>query len=344
MIPSEPEMEDGLKDSHMILFKIDGGMDRIGKGLGVGAGRTDRNFRMGRLEVDNARQKDPLHPFLKKVEDMAMAYLDGKTGLRNNILHSFPDQLLIRCIGEDGAITQLRKEGFPEWHHLVEEKNSWDSDLRSIGRKIFFPFIRGKEHPLPLLEEVGEVGPLGPLDDIILLATTPVEEGLLAFHAHLSDEAEIGTTFAFEGGLFITALAEVEPFKARTLPGPLLHRQNGDTNGSGHIAIFRGDDLFFANVFKGGNDSFIESRSSLEEDPVSDAAVSDHPVQIVLNNVVTDPSNEVILGGAPLLVMDEGRFDEDRAPLPHPHRFPGREGKVSKLLFDRDVQFFRLLF
>ncbi len=108
-------------------------MDGIGKGLGIGTGLAVRDLRMGRFEIDDARQKDPLDPFLDQVEDMAVTHLDRETGLCDDILHPFSNQFFIRGIGEDDPVAQFRKEGLPERKHLVEIEDPRDADLRGIG-------------------------------------------------------------------------------------------------------------------------------------------------------------------------------------------------------------------
>ena len=85
-------------------------------------------------------------------------------------------------------------------------------------------------------------------------------------------------------------------------------------------------------LLKGGDHPFVEGRPSLEEDPISDPPVSDDPVQIVLHDGVTEPGNQVILLGPLLLVMDQIGFDEDRAPLAHPHRALQRRGQGLRIL------------
>jgi hypothetical protein len=64
MIPPKTKVEDGLKHFDLGFFKMDGGMDSIGKGLSIGARRTVRDFRMRRFDVDDAREENPFHPFL----------------------------------------------------------------------------------------------------------------------------------------------------------------------------------------------------------------------------------------------------------------------------------------
>ncbi len=106
------------------------------------------------------------------------------------------------------------------------------------------PWIGSKEHLLPLLKEVRDRCPFGPFDDIIFLAPASVEEGFFSFHAHLPDEAEIGATLAFEGGVFIAALAQIKPLETRFFPRPFLHGQDGHADRPGHIMVFGDDDLF----------------------------------------------------------------------------------------------------
>ena len=84
-----------MKHLYGFLLEIDGGTNGIGKGLSIGTCQAIWNLRMGGPEVDDARQKDPLHPFFKEINDMAMADFDRETGFSNHILDSFPDQLFM---------------------------------------------------------------------------------------------------------------------------------------------------------------------------------------------------------------------------------------------------------
>jgi hypothetical protein len=57
-------MEDGLKNLDSILPKIDGGMNGIGKGLGIGTSGIGGHLRVRGFEIDNTWKKDPLDPLL----------------------------------------------------------------------------------------------------------------------------------------------------------------------------------------------------------------------------------------------------------------------------------------
>jgi hypothetical protein len=198
-------------------------MNRIGEGLGIGACRTVRDLRVRGFDIDKTREKNPLHPFLQKIKDMAMTHFDWKTGFGDNILHAFANQLFIRRIGENDSITQFSEKCPPKRKHLMKIENPGYPDLWSIVWKLLLSFIRSKKHLLSFCEEIRDVCSLCTLNDIILLTSASIKERFLSFHTHFSDEAEIGTTFALEGGLFIAALAQVKPFKTRTLPRPFLH-------------------------------------------------------------------------------------------------------------------------
>ena len=177
------------------------------------------------------------------------------------------------------------------------------------GGRILLLRVRSEEHLLPLLKEIREsLSPFGPFNHIIFFAPAAVKERFFSFHTHLPDEAEVGATLAFERGMFITALAQVKPFKTRSLPCPLLHGQDGNADRPCHIVIFGDDDLFIQIPLKGGNHPFVKSGPSLEKDPVSDAAVFDDPVQIILDDGVTEPGDQVILLGRPSAGDGPGRI------------------------------------
>jgi hypothetical protein len=118
-------------------------------------------------------------------------------------------------------------------------------------------------------------------------------------------------------------LTQVKALKTRLFPGLLFFGQDGDPDGSGHIMILGNDDLLIQNLFKGRDHPLVEGRSSLEKDSISDTAVSDHPVQIILNNGVTQPGDEIIHWGPSLLVMNQIGFDEDGTSFSHPNRVLG---------------------
>jgi hypothetical protein len=133
MIPAKTEVKDGLKDIHLSLSEIDGRVDCIREGLGIRASGVVWDIRMGGLEVNDAWQKYFLHSLLQKVEDMAVAHLDREAGFRHHVLHPFSNQLLVRRIGKDDAITQFSKERLPEGKQLMVKEDSRYSNLSSMG-------------------------------------------------------------------------------------------------------------------------------------------------------------------------------------------------------------------
>src|SRR4030042_3658085 len=197
---------------------------------------------------------------------MAVTHFNRETGFSNDILHPFSNEFPVRRIRQNYPITYFRKECLPERKHLVKIENSGYPNLWGMGWKFFLSFVGSGEHLLSFFKEVRNVRSFCSFNDIVFLTSTSVKEGLFSFDTHLSNEAQIGTTFAFKRCLFITALTQVEPFEARSLPYPLFHGQNSDTDGPCHIMILRNDDLFLQNLLKGSYDSFIECRPALEKD------------------------------------------------------------------------------
>jgi len=101
--------------------------------------------------------------------------------------------------------------------------------------------------------------------------------------------------------VFIAPLAQIKSLETRFFPCPFLHGQDGHADGPGDIVVFRDNDLFIQILFEGSHHSLIEGGPALKEDPVSDAPVPDDPVEIILNNRITEPGNQIILLG-PLLL------------------------------------------
>ncbi len=225
-------------------------MDPVGKGLGIGTGRAVRNIGMERFQIDDAWEKNPLDAFFEQVQDMAMAHLDGKTGLRDNILDALSDQLFVRRIRENDPVTELCKKGPPEGEHFVKIENPRYPNLGRILGKRFLSLIGGIEYLLPLGKEIGDFRILRALDHIVFFTATSIEERFLPFHAHFSDEAEVRAPFALERRVLIAALAQIKSFEARTLPRPLFLGQDGYSDRSGHIMVFRNDDLFVREPFQ----------------------------------------------------------------------------------------------
>ncbi len=225
---------------------------------------------------------------------MAVRDFDGETGICSHRLYPFPHEFSVAPIAQDDAITQFGEKGSPEGKEFVKVEDPRNPDTRGINGKILFSRIGGKQQPLSLGEEIRKIAALTPFHHIVFFAPAAIKEGFFFFDADLSNETEILAPFAFKGSDLIFSLAQIEALEPALLPGPLLHRQQGYTNGTGHIVMRGHRDGFPKDPLESGHNTLVEGGAALEKNPVSDPAVPHDPVEVILYDRVTETRHKLL--------------------------------------------------
>ncbi len=185
----------------------------------------------------------------------------------------------------------------------MKVQNPGNTDNRGVLGQVLLPFIGGEEEPFPLGEDIRQLLAFTPFDDVILFAPASVKERFLTLDAHLSNETHVRTTFTFEGSKLVFPFAEVKPLESALLPGAFFFGQDGNSDGPGYIVVLGDDDVLPKPPFEGGHYPLVEGRTPLEEDAVSDPFFPHYPVEVILDDGVTQSRHEIIGPGGSLLMV-----------------------------------------
>ena len=144
---------------------------------------------------------------------------------------------------------ELRQECLPERQEFMHVENSRDADglTLCLARLACTPCKASSS--LNLKRSVTRLF-LDLPHNVILFAPAPVIKRCLSFARHPSDLTQVLAALALEGVYCILPFAQVKAFEAALLPGPLLHGQNSDPDGSGHVVVRRHGDRFRRPLFR----------------------------------------------------------------------------------------------
>ena len=92
-------------------------------------------------------------------------------------------------------------------------------------------------------------------------------------------------------------MAQIEPFEAARSPGIGLHGQYGHADGAGDIVMRRDSDALAQNFLEGGHDRLVPGDGPLKEDVVTDAALSHNLVEIVVDDRIPQPGDQILDDG-----------------------------------------------
>ena len=102
--------------------------------------------------------------------------------------------------------------------------------------------------------------------------------------------------------------------------------------------VLRGSQGLAQDVFKSSRHALVGGHTPLECDAPADLLSADHLLEIVMGNCIREPCCQVIQLIARLLVMNEVRLHEYRAPCTKVCRCLRGKGKITKVSPNRNLQ------
>jgi len=116
---------------------------------------------------------------------------------------------------------------------------------------------------------------------------------------------------------------------------PLLQAHRGTVRAQ-HFPVPGHQEAAAEHIFEGGDDTLVERGAAQEHHPSADLAFSDHPVQVVVDNGVAEPGDEILPRDAFLVVGHEIRLHEHGAAFGQFHRCCGGESDLLEFAHDVD--------
>ncbi len=313
-----------------------------------------------RLAVDDVRREDAVHSLFEKRENMAVRDLDREARLGDGRLDPLVRDLLVRLRAEHDLEAEGAEIGAPEGMPVVEIHRTRDADARLRGARS--ARRRGVDRAAELLlhernvvalEELvverheirngGLPRHLGALAVAVAALVAPVR--LVPLDVELLDVAVVRAARAGElaelvvdGGEVVAAEGRLDPERLH-----LFAHEERCADRADDAVVGRDDDLLAEHFAERGRDGVVVRRASLEEYDRADLASPNDSIEIVLDDRVREPRDDVVLRGALLQVGRDVLFHIDGAALAEPERALRRKGAFGELVHDLHVELLRLL-
>ncbi|OPY91763.1 MAG: hypothetical protein A4E73_01811 [Syntrophaceae bacterium PtaU1.Bin231] len=280
---------------------------------------------------------------------MAVRHLDRVAGLRRHGLDARTGNAAVGGRREDKTVPQPVEKVGPEHAGLERVQGSLHSHRRpslDFQQRLLRKFFKNARHggSPDLLAQLEKIfPPLSAVPDRLIAAAFPSPDALAA--AEVVDLELAPVVAAGIGDAHLLRIVHAVGDRAGDSPegaftpfldGHLFLETNGRPEGAEHLPVLRQDQTPPQHLFEGGHHSLVEGRSAQEHDTPADPPLSHDPVEIVVNNGITETADEVLPQHALLVVGYEIRLHEHRAALRQLHGPLRGQGDVLKFADDVD--------